>query len=76
MASYRKRGRGYEIHYTYENKKGEKKQGTQTVKTKTEAERICREYDEGKENNDYVAPNKDTIAKLLDDFVDSYGKKK
>ena len=76
MASYRKRGRGYEIHYTYENKKGVKKQGTQTVKTKVEAERICREYDEGKENNDYVAPNKDTIAKLLDDFVDSYGKKK
>lgn len=76
MASYRKRGKSYEIHFTYKNKSGEKEQGTQTVKTKAEAERLCREYNDGKDQNDYIAPSNDTISSLLDDFVDSYGKKK
>lgn len=76
MASVKKRRDGFAVVYYYTNDAGERKQRWEQYASYSEAHKRRAEIEYKQNKGDFIAPNKQTVAVFMEDFVSLYGPKK
>lgn len=76
MASIVKRGTVYSVVYRYEDELGQSKQKWQKCASHKDAQKVKAEIEHRLFTGTFVAPNQQTAAEFLEDFVKLYGEKR